>query len=299
VITIAAMKRVPRRRAAAPIVLVAIALVGACRGAPDPAFTQLLEARRLAAELHVQFIKAADASDRAVLADTDEASVEFARDAEAALQSVRTGVSELGAHLQRLGYADESRVLDEFSQRFEAYRKVDADVLALAVENTNLKAQRLSFGPVREAADAFRDSLEAAAKGAPAKDRGRAEAAASRALLAVREVQILQAPHIAEADEAAMGRLERQMAARQAETDEALKTLAAAGAPKAPLAAAETAFERFEKLSAELVALSRRNTNVKSLALSLKPKPALTAACDASLLELEAALAKRGFTGTR
>jgi hypothetical protein len=276
----------------------ALVLLGGCRGAPDPAFTQLLEARRLAADLHVQFIKASNASDRAVLADTDEASVAFAKQAEAATQSVRTGVAELGTELQHLGYAEESQMLDEFSKRFDDYAKVDKDVLALAVENTNLKAQRLSFGPVREAANAFRDALDAVVKGAPPRERVRVEAATARALLAVRDIQVLQAPHIAEADDAAMSRLEKEMAGREATAREALKTLAGVP-PKETLDAASAALDKFEKVSTELVALSRRNTNVKSLALSLKPKPALTAACDASLVALEAALAKRGFTGTR
>jgi hypothetical protein len=276
----------------------ALVLAAGCRNVPDPTFTQLLEARRLAADLHVQFIKASNASDRAVLADTDDASVAFAKQAEAAAQSVRTGTAELGSTLQRLGYADESRLLDEFSKRFDDYAKVDKDVLALAVENTNLKAQRLSFGPVREAADAFRDALDRVVSGAPASARARVEAGTERALLAVREIQVLQAPHIAEADDAAMSRLEKEMAAQEVTAREALKALAGV-APKEALDAAAAALDKFDKLSAELVALSRRNTNVKSLALSLKPKPALTAACDASLVALEEALAKRGFTGTR
>jgi hypothetical protein len=276
----------------------ALVLVGGCRNVPDPAFTQLLEARRLAADLHVQFIKASNASDRAVLADTDEASVEFAKQAEATIQSVRTGVAELGATLQRLGYNDEWRLLDEFSKRFDDYAKVDKDVLALAVENTNLKAQRLSFGPVREAADAFRDALDAVATGAPARERTRVEATTLRALLAVRDIQVLQAPHIAEADDAAMSRLEKEMSARESTARDALKAVEGVS-PKETLDAASAALDKFEKLSGELVTLSRRNTNVKSLALSLKPKPALTAACDASLVALEDALAKRGFTGTR
>jgi hypothetical protein len=265
---------------------------------PDPAFTQLLEARRLAADLHVQFIKASNASDRAVLADTDEASVEFAKQAQSATQSVRTGVSELGTLLQRIGYADEARLVDEFSKRFDDYAKVDKDVLALAVENTNLKAQRLSFGPVREAADAFRDALDGVARSAPARDRARVEATTERALLAVRDIQVLQAPHIAEADDVAMSRLEKEMAAREVAAREALKSLGGVS-PKETLDASSAALDKFDKLSTELVALSRRNTNVKSLALSLKPKPALTAACDASLVALEEALAKRGFAGTR
>jgi hypothetical protein len=276
----------------------ALALAGACRGAPDPAFTQLLEARRLAADLHVQFIKASNASDRAVLADTDEASVEFAKQAQAATQSVRNGVAELGSVLHHLGYADESGLLDEFAKRFDDYAKVDKDVLGLAVANTNLKAQRLSFGPVREAADGFRDALDAVVKGAPARERVRVEAQTERALVAVREIQVLQAPHIAEADDAAMSRLEKEMAARETAARDALKALAGIS-PKEMLDAASAALDNFQKLSTQLVAFSRLNTNVKSLALSLKPKPALTAACDASLVALEGALAKRGFTGTR
>jgi ABC-type multidrug transport system ATPase subunit len=98
-----------------------------------------------------------------------------------------------------------------------------------------------------------------------------------------------------------MNRMEKEMAARETSAREALKTLAALDGPasKAPLADAAAALDRFEKLSSELVALSRRNTNVRSLSLSLKQKPALTAACDASLVALEEALAKRGFGATR
>jgi hypothetical protein len=281
--------------------IIACAVGGGCRGVPDPALTQLIEARRVAADLHVQFLKASDASDRAVLADTDEASVAFARQAELSIRSVQAGLGELGTRLQSLGYKDESSALDEFSKRFDEYRKLDHDVLALAVENTNLKAQRLSFGPVREAGDAFRDALDATAKAAPGTDRARAEAAASRAILAVREIQILQAPHIAEEDDAAMNKLEKEMAARETTARDAVSALAAAGgaAAKAPLATATAALERFEKLSSELVALSRRNTNVRSLALSLRQKPGLTAACDGSLVALEQTLAKRGFGATR
>src|SRR5882672_5757180 len=82
----------------------ALALVaaGACRGVPDAALSQLLEARRVAADLHVQFVKAADASDRAVLADTDAESVVFAREAEAAVGAVQSGLGELGTELAGL-----------------------------------------------------------------------------------------------------------------------------------------------------------------------------------------------------
>ena len=52
-------------------------------------------------------------------------------------------------------------------------------------------------------------------------------------------------------------------------------------------------------LNGQIIALSRRNTNVRSLALSLDQKRALTATCEESLRALQDALAKRGFTSAR
>src|SRR6185503_14559971 len=101
--------------------------------------------------------------------------------------------------------------------------------------------QRLSFGPSRAAADAFRAALDAAARNNP-----RAGALAARAGAAVYEIQVLQAPH-----------------------------------------------------NAETVALSRRNTNVRSLALSLGRKRMVTAECDDQLGVLEQALAGHPSGATR
>jgi hypothetical protein len=272
-----------------------------CHGGTDPAFTQLVEARRLADDLRVQLAKTSDASDRAVMADTDEESIAFARDAEKATQAIETDAASLTARLQSLGYATDAHALQDFTGHFAEYRDLDRSVLELAVQNTNLKAQRLSFGPVREAADGIRDALRAAALSAPAKDRCRVDGLVARAELAVREIQILQAPHIAEPDEAAMAKIEKEMTERQATARDALKTLAtgASAAAARQLEAAGAALDRFDKLSAELVALSRRNSNVRSLALALRRAPALVSACDGSLAALQDSLAKEGFTGTR
>jgi len=272
-----------------------------CRNAPDPAFIQLAEAHRLADDLRVQLAKASNASDRAVMADTDGESLAFAHDAEQAVATIDKESAALSARLQSLGYALERQALQDFTDRFGAYRKLDHDVLTLAVENTNLKAQRLSFGPVRETADRLRDALHAAAQLAPPKDRCRVDGLVARTELAVREIQILQAPHIAEPDEAAMTKLETEMADRLGRARGALENLAsgATAETKAQLGAAGAALSRFENLSAELVTLSRRNSNVRSLALALRHAPQMVAACDGSLAILQEALAKRGFSGTR
>jgi hypothetical protein len=287
---------------AIPLLVAAAALAAVgCHGGAVPAFTQLAEARRLADDLRVDLAQASNASDRAVMADTDEESIAFARDAQKATDTVALSAATLAARLQTLGYPAETRALEEFSGHFAEYRKVDREVLDLAVQNTNLKAQRLSFGPVREAADQLHDALSAAAAAAPPKDRCRVDALVARAEMAVREIQILQAPHIAEPEDATMAKIEKEMADRQAAARDAVKLLgwgASAGMTK-QLDAATAALDRFDKLSAQLVALSRRNSNVRSLALALRRTPELVAACDMSLAQVQDALAKEGFTGTR
>ena len=281
--------------------LLLLGLVVGCRGRADPAFVQLAEARRLVAEMRVGFAKTSDASDRAVLADTDAESEKFAREAELSADGVQAGGMKLAGRLADLGNHDDAALLSSFQERFARYRALDRQILALAVENTNLKAQGLSFGPVRRAADDLCAALDAVVAAEPPADRCRKGELASRAKLAIREIQILQAPHIAESRNAEMDRLEKEMAARQNSARTALGSLAAGAraAARAPLDRAKAALDEFDRASRELVALSRTNSNVRSLDLVLRQKPALTTACDESLASLEAALGKEGFSGTR
>jgi hypothetical protein len=50
-------------------------------------------------------------------------------------------------------------------------------------------------------------------------------------------------------------------------------------------------------LNAQILALSRRNTNVRSLALSLDEKRKLTGPCEQTLRALQTALERRTNTG--
>jgi len=274
------------------------ALVGCTERTP---FAGLPEARRLAAELQVEFTRAADAGNRAVMADTDEASAAYAREASTATDAVQKKADALGAVLNEFGFSLEAGELEDFRAKLAEYRALDRTILDLAVENTNLKAQRLSFGKARTAADAFRDAVTAVAPANQARDLWRVRALGATAVASVREIQALQAPHIAEADEAAMSSLEKQMAAAEAGARRALRDLNGLAQPgsRPQLAAATAQLDRFMQLNAEIVTLSRRNTNVRSLALSLNQKRVMTANCEASLQTVRESLAKRSFAGTR
>ena len=283
------------------VVAITLGTAAGCGDGSRLVLTQHVEARRLASDLRVQFSKAADASNRAVMAVTDEASRAAAGEAEQATQSAERDVEALQRILQALAYRDDIRHLDAFKACFVGYRALDADILPLAVENTNIKAQRLSFGPAPDAANAFRQSLEAAARSIASKNTCCVEALVAKATAALLDVQVAQARHIAESDEAAMSRMEAEMAASEAAARKPVDTLKgllpSAAGPQ--LAAATAALDQFQTINAELVKLSRRNSNVRSLALSLGRKRTVTAECDDMLHALDDALAKHDFTATR
>jgi hypothetical protein len=87
------------------------------------------------------------------------------------------------------------------------------------------------------------------------------------------------------------------MAAAAAAARRALETLhtlvPVAAGPN--VAAASGALDRFMALNAQIVALSRRNTNVRSLAISLDQKRKLIAPCEEALRALRDGLSKHGY----
>ena len=277
--------------------LLAASCVAACGERGAPVLTRILEAQHISAELLVQFGEASDAANRAVMADTDEASKASAAEAEQHNKAIAAGVDALAPIVQELSLSDEAKLLQQFRDAYARYRTLDAEILALAVENTNLKAQRLSFGEAHDAANALRAALEPIMK----SDAMRARALATGVVLAVREIEVLQGPHIASAEDDVMNQLEQRMGAQQTAAQAQLKELASLGGAEITTAvdAATAAFKRFNLINYQLIALSRRNSNVRSLALTLGQKQTLAAACQADLVALRDRLQRRDFKATR
>jgi len=270
---------------------------GACLNTP-PILTQLVDAHHVASGLRVAFLEASGAADRAVLAETDEASQADAQESELAVQTVDRAMGDLEPLLKALGYDAELKTLEQFRGRFEEFRRLNGEILLLAVENSNVKAERLAFGPAQEAADAMAAALAMAAGSAHS---AAVDAQVGSARAAVLEIQVLQSRHIAEVDETRMTVLEQRMSAA---ADDArsriarLRTLLGESGPQ-QLAAASDAFERFMGVNRNLVALSRRNSNVRSLALTLGRKRVVAAECLDQLRVLEENLARHGSQATR
>ena len=171
----------------------------------------------------------------------------------------------------------------------------------MVITRTTEEMLRLVPETSREAATAFRAALETAVRSTAGKDACRHDALAARALGAMREIQILYAPHIAEAEDAAMTQMEAEMSADETTARQMVGELQGGLAPGAAssIAAAIAALDRFMTIHTEIITLSRRNSEVRSLALSLGHKRTITAQCEDRLRALEETLAKHQFTATR
>jgi len=268
---------------------------GAC-GNVNAALEHLVEARQHAADLRVDFTTANDASNRAVMADTDEASIASAHEAEQAMTAVQRDIDALRPLLQGLGYTDETGLLGQFAARFKDYEDVERRILDLAVENSNLKAERLSFGAGADAAEAFKGALDRIDAATPPDERWHVRALTADAVANLRAIQVLEAPHIAASDDAVMAQLETRMKAAETAVRSDLAALAALRpSSRQAIGDATTALNGFMDVHAQILVLSHQNTNVRSLAMALKDKPAVVADCDARLRDLTDALAKRGY----
>jgi hypothetical protein len=277
-----------------------VAAAAACGKDLRADLDRLTEARLLVADLSVQFVRLTEATDRAVMAGSDETTAASQRAADQAATAIDQDRDRLKADLGALSFAKEAGLLDEFGTRWGQYRAVNRNVLDLARESSNLKAQQLAFGPAQEAADACVTALDRV-RPASAANEWRVRALVATASAGVREVQALEGPHIAEPGDARMTVLEGRMAEASKSATGAITSLAGLASPHsaAHVATARQSLARFLDVHAQLLSLSRRNSNVRAVAMSLGQARLLAAACEESLRALGDALAQRTDRATR
>jgi len=252
------------------------------------AFERSVKKLQIIQAISRDLLASAEAEKSAVMADTDEASQAFAEQSTQAAHHVEKARREL-EHLLG-GSRQEAHLFREFSQCWEKLQEIDREVLSLAVQNTNLKALRLSFVPAAEAMRRMEKALNhlmdllSSSPNALGITRR-----ASQAVIGALNIYTLQAPHIAESTAARMDEMEADMTRLDAQVTEALQSLQAlVDEPGTPfLDAARASYQDFQKLNAEIVELSRQNNDIRSFALSLGQKRKTTAQCQDVLAALQ------------
>lgn len=268
----------------------------------NPAAQLTFKARRvdLVERMQLDIASASEAEKSAVLAITDQDSQTFADQTRAASAKVEQERRELGELLTVGGTQDERELLAQFIEAFVEFQRIDNELLALAVKNTNLKAYSLAFGPVavalKELNAALSHLVEANADSPEAKSVMLLAFGAQTSAL---RLQTLLPPHIAEENDKKMDELESLMATEDAQVRKSLDGLAAL--PKFShdpgLETATARYAEFSRIKTQILALSRENTNVRSLSISLNQKRKAMRVCQAVLADLQQAILAEPIAG--
>jgi len=289
--------------AAGAVVFSAIALIVVhFQTGQSPSDQLAFKARRvdLASGMRMSLASASEAEKSAVLAITDQDSQIYADQARTATADVEQKRRELEVLLTQGGTQREKDLLAQFFPMFSDLQRIDKDLLDLAVRNTNLKASSLAFGP---AADALKEMdaplLRLVTKSASSPDARNVALLAYGTQIAALQIQTLLAPHIAEESDAKMDAMEALMTKQDQLVHKDLEDLAALpdlhGDPD--LAAAVAGYAKFSEIRGRILALSRENTNVRSLAISLGQKRKMLFLCQDALSALQQSILEEPIAG--
>ena len=257
---------------------------------------ELVERMRLSVAL------AAEAEKSAVMAITDEDSRTYADQARTATATVEQGRWELEQLLEGDSAKNEKDSLTQFSTAFVELQRIDKDLLDLAVKNTNLKAYSLAFGPAAAALkemDAALTGVVAARASSPAEDEMKVVQLADGARISALRLLTLLPPHIAEESGQKMDEIEAVMTKEDQTVRQNLDGLATLPSVSAnhDLTTATACYARFTELKTQILKLSRENTNVRSLTISLNQKRRVMLVCQDALAALEQAIQEEPIAG--
>ncbi|HSY22837.1 MAG TPA: MCP four helix bundle domain-containing protein [Polyangiaceae bacterium] len=276
------------------------------RQTQSPISQLALKANRvdLVGQMQVDLASAAEAEKSAVLAITDQDSQTFSDQARAASAKVEQERRELEELETTGGTRGERQSLAQFDTAFTEFRQVDDELLTLAVQNSNTKAYALAYGPAAASATETTDALaRLVVDHADSPDARAMMRLALGAEISVLRLQTLLPPHIAEESDRRMDEMEGRMAAEDARVHENLEALSALFKSDKlggdlELAKAQSAYATFGQIRTQIIALSRENTNVRSLSLSLNQKRKVMLACQAALIALQQGILAEPIAGT-
>jgi hypothetical protein len=179
---------------------------------------------------------------------------------------------------------------------------LDEEILELATQNSNLKAQKLSSTQFSREVTAFENSLRTLIRKDMRDNKPRLITVHSyEAITAILQLFALHKEHIEEIDDKEMDRIESKMKNYLDTAKKALHELR--NIPElrgsAELVNAEAAYKRIVEINAEVVRLSRLNTNIKSSELSLGKKRLISAKCQEILGVLQDTIESHRFKATR
>jgi hypothetical protein len=272
------------------------------RHGPPGIFDSALQEYELLSTMRLNLFRAAEAEKSAVLAITDEESIKYADQSQKFATEVAGARNTLTPLIEQDHSAKESSLLQEFDRCWTESTKLDNLLLDLAVQNTNLHAANLALTKGTETVHRLEAALTQLADSLGPESRDtQAVRLTYQALVAALKIHDLYTPHIqAETDEK-MDKIEREIKANEKILKHTLDRLEenVIGRNKESLRNPQALYTELFQVTNDIIVLSRKNTNIKSLELSLGKKRLITAQCDEILKSLQEVVQQKETKATR
>ena len=237
----------------------------------------------LAGDLRVDVGTARRMEFRAVLTKDDAKSQDYAKQARETVKQIEKTYSDLSALIDARQSPEERKMLDEFYDAWSSYRQAQEATLKLCLENSNVKAHRLTTGDlgrrvreIEETAGAWLRQLDRMLTELPPADEAR-RTAAERSRQVLSRLQLIAVglhrdlnQNVFETKDEIMDQLDESIAAEVKEAEAKLAELTAqADAAEMPRVESLTASWRAAAvLIGQLQKLLRSNTNDRSSELA-------------------------------
>ncbi len=256
----------------------------------------------LLSSMRIHLLEAIESEKNAVMAITDEESESFAAKARQATDSVEKNRKAIETIIHKDEFQRETELLNEFNACWTQYRKLDETILNLAVQNTNLKAQKISSTQCAQEIAWFEESLNRIIqRNKKGKQCSETAMYAYEALTASLNIYALHKPHIEETDDQAMDKIEQRIKSYDGSARNALAALNRIADPsdREDLKNTKQVYLQFMNLTGEVLMLSRMNTNIKSSELSLGKQRMISSQCQEILATLQESVQARQSKATR
>jgi hypothetical protein len=269
---------------------------------PEYKFQSIIQMSEIISQMRIDLLKSVEMEKNAVMAITDEESRKFADQSSVASSAVENNLDLLRLFTRAASLQNEQKFVTEFSDCWEEFRRLDQAILELAVQNTNLKAASPSQEKGSEATERIESTLNniMSTYSETLNDR-QVTRLSYRAINACLKIKILHNSHIAEPSDENMNQLEAKIKKEENEAAICFAELATivGGRHQNTLRQAQEAFTKYMQVTASVLQLSRQNSNIKSMELSLSKKRKTTAVCDEILAALQESVQKRSVQATR
>ncbi|MEZ0369852.1 MAG: hypothetical protein ACAI44_12265 [Candidatus Sericytochromatia bacterium] len=249
----------------------------------------------LVSTMRIELLKSLAAEKNAVIAARAETARSFAAQSREAAEALERSQKQYAAIPQAEKSSPEHQAYQEFNTCWSQLRLLNAELLGLAVQNTNIQAQQLSSHESAQALASFEVALsgQLRAEASPAVSFH-----AQQALIAALKIQTLHMPHILSQQDTEMDALEARMQTDDRSVHQHLAALDSTMAHKTPSRARDD-YQRFMALTGQILKLSRQNTNVHSAELELGKTQLVSTQCQENLAQLQAIIQGQEFRATR